>query len=414
MTEMKNDSDILNLIEQRAPGRSLPQAFYTDADLFQHDLEKLWYKEWVFVASATEFSKTGSYVTVQLGRFTVVLVRGKEGIVRAFHNTCRHRGSRICSQAKGTSSRLVCPYHQWTYELDGKLIWARDMGDDFKPSDHSLAPVFCEMAGGMVFISLADAAPDFSQVKAAADRYAAPHRMDELKVAHQSTIIEKGNWKLVLENNRECYHCAGQHPSLCRTFNDNPDLVGSDDSAEAAEGQAHVERCEQADLPSRYVIAPDGQWRLVRIPLLEDAVSYTMDGKLASPVIPGMPFANAGALLFFHYPNTWNHYLSDHVLNFRMLPISATETEVQTTWLVHRDAVEGKDYDLTRLTEVWEATNDEDRRVVEENQIGISSPAYRPGPYSTKQESGVDQFINWYLEKLRQQSSPLSMTFVVE
>lgn len=414
MTKLKNESDILNLIEQRALGRSLPQAFYTDADLFQHDLEKLWYKEWVFVASAAEFTKTGSYVTVQLGRFTVVLVRGKDGVVRAFHNTCRHRGSRICSQAKGISSRLVCPYHQWTYELDGKLIWARDMGDDFKPSDHSLAPVFCETAGGMVFISLSDAAPDFSQVKAAADRYAAPHRMEELKVAHQSTIIEKGNWKLVMENNRECYHCAGQHPALCRTFNDNPDLVGSDDSAEAAEGQTHIERCELAGLPSRYVIAPDGQWRLVRIPLLEDAVSYTMDGKLASPMIPSMPFANAGTLLFFHYPNTWNHYLSDHVLNFRMLPISATETEVQTTWLVHRDAVEGKDYDLTRLTEVWEATNDEDRRVVEENQIGIFSPAYRPGPYSTKQESGVDQFINWYLEKMRQQSSPLSMTFVVE
>lgn len=412
--EMKSDTDILKLIGEREPGQSLPQAFYTDDDVFQHDLEKLWNRQWVFVASAAEFTKTGSYVTVQLGSFTVVLVRGKDELVRAFHNTCRHRGSRICSQVKGTSSRLVCPYHQWTYELDGKLIWARDMGTEFKPSDHSLTTVRCETAGGMVFICLADPAPDFSQVKAAADLYSAPHRIDELKVAHQSTIIEKGNWKLVLENNRECYHCAGQHPSLCRSYNDNPDLVGSDDSAEAAEGQAHVLRCEQAGLPSRYIIAPDGQWRLVRIPLLEDAISYTMDGQLAAPLIPGIPFANAGTLLFFHYPNTWNHYLSDHVLNFRVLPVSATETEVQTTWLVHRDAVEGKDYDLTRLTEVWEITNDEDRRVVEENQIGISSPAYRPGPYSTKQESGVDQFINWYLDKLHQQCSPHAMTIAAE
>jgi len=121
-----------------------------------------------------------------------------------------------------------------------------------------------------------------------------------------------------------------------------------------------------------------------------------MDGKAAAPLIPGMPFANAGSLLFFYYPNTWNHFLSDHVLNFRVLPVSATETEVQTTWLVHKDAVEGRDYDLTRLTEVWEATNDEDRRVVEENQIGITSPAYAPGPYSPMQESGVIQFIDWY------------------
>jgi Rieske 2Fe-2S family protein len=153
-------------------------------------------------------------------------------------------------------------------------------------------------------------------------------------------------------------------------------------------------------LPSRYVIDPGQQWRLVRIPFLDDAVSYTMDGKAAAPKLPGMPFADAGSLLFFHYPNTWNHFLSDHVLNFRVLPISPTQTEVTTTWLVHKDAVEGRDYDLTCLTEVWETTNDEDRRVVEENQIGILSPAYRPGPYSPKQESGVEQFVEWYVSAL--------------
>ena len=165
-------------------------------------------------------------------------------------------------------------------------------------------------------------------------------------------------------------------------------------------GAAHVNRCEAAGLPSRYLISSEEQWRLVRIPFVGDAVSYTMDGKAAAPLIPGMPFANAGSLLFFHYPNTWNHFLSDHVLNFRVLPISATETEVTTTWLVHKDAVEGRDYDLTRLTEVWLTTNDEDRRVVEENQIGINSPAYEPGPYSAKQESGVVQFVDWYVNKL--------------
>jgi stachydrine N-demethylase len=163
-------------------------------------------------------------------------------------------------------------------------------------------------------------------------------------------------------------------------------------------------------LPSRYVISPEENWRLVRIPFVGDGVSYTMDGKAAAPKLPGMPFANAGSLLFFHYPNTWNHYLSDHVLNFRVLPVSPTETEVVTTWLVHKDAVEGRDYDLTRLTEVWLATNDEDRRVVEENQFGINSPAYEPGPYSAKQESGVIQFINWYLATLaRNTAGPTSI-----
>ena len=379
---------------------SLARPFYTDAGVFQADLSQIWYRDWIFAASAAELPKAGSYVTLQLGAYPVVVVRGSDNVIRAFHNVCRHRGQRICSKPAGQAAKLVCPYHQWTYETDGRLLWSRDMGADFQPAQHGLKPVHCAEAAGMVFICLAATAPDFAGVKAAADRYAAPHRVSELKVAHQSRIIENGNWKLVLENNRECYHCAGSHPALCRTFNDDPDLVGSDDSLSSPAGAAHVNRCEAAGLPARYLISEDERWRLVRIPFVGDAVSYTMDGKAAAPLIPGMPFANAGSLLFFHYPNTWNHYLSDHVLNFRVLPISPTETEVTTTWLVHKDAVEGRDYDLNRLTEVWLATNDEDRRVVEENQAGINSPAYEPGPYSQKQESGVIQFVDWYVRAM--------------
>ena len=128
-------------------------------------------------------------------------------------------------------------------------------------------------------------------------------------------------------------------------------------------------------------------WRLARVPLLNNAESYTMSTKAAVAKLMGtMPFNDAGALLFYHYPNTWNHFLGDHAITFRVLPISATQTEVTTTWLVHKDAVEGVDYDLKTLTEVWLNTNDEDRQVVEENQKGILSPAYEPGPYSPIQE----------------------------
>ena len=395
-------SRLAPLLAAQRSGWSLSQPFYSDPGIYEEDLTHIWYREWIFAASAAEVPKPGSYVTLQLGRYPVVVVRGGDNEVRAFHNSCRHRGSRICSKPSGQAAKLVCPYHQWTYETDGRLLWAKDMGDDFEPKNHGLKPVHCAVAAGMVFICVAERAPDFSAVKAEADRYTAPHKLSDLKVAHRSSIVEGGNWKLVLENNRECYHCAGSHPALCRTFDDNPDLVGADDSLSAPEGAAHVKRCEAAGLPANYVISPNEQWRLVRIPFVGDAVSYTMDGKAAAPLIPGMPFANAGSLLFFHYPNTWNHFLSDHVLNFRVLPVSATETEVTTTWLVHKDAVEGRDYDLKRLTEVWTATNDEDRRVVEENQLGISSPAYEPGPYSPKQESGVRQFVDWYVRTMQQ------------
>lgn len=396
---------LASLIDRQTSGMSLARPFYNDPDVFQSDLNIIWYRDWVFAASEAELPKPGAYVTLQLGAYPVVVVRGQDGVVCAFHNVCRHRGQRLCSKTSGQTAKLVCPYHQWTYETDGRLLWARDMGLEFDAAKHGLKPLHCATTAGMIFVCLAGTAPDFAPVKAAADRYTAPHRPEDLKVAHQSRIVEGGNWKLVLENNRECYHCAGAHPALCRTFNDDPDLVGSDDSLSSPAGAAHVNRCEDAGLPSRYVISPDQNWRLVRIPFVGDAVSYTMDGKAAAPRFPGVPFANAGSLLFFHYPNTWNHYLSDHVLNFRVLPVSATETEVVTTWLVHKDAVEGRDYDLNRLTEVWLATNDEDRRVVEENQAGINSPAYEPGPYSLKQESGVIQFIDWYLATLARRIS---------
>lgn len=406
--------DLPALLGAQRSGFALDRPFYTDAGVFDADLTHIWYQEWIFAASAAELAKPGAYVTLQLGAYPVVIVRGADGQVRAFHNVCRHRGQRLCAKPSGQSVKLVCPYHQWTYETDGRLLWARDMGADFDASKHGLKPVHCDSAAGMIFVCLAEKAPDFSAVKAAASRYTARHQLDDLKVAHQSRIIENGNWKLVLENNRECYHCAGSHPALCRTFNDDPDLVGSDDSLSSPAGAAHVNRCEDAGLPSRYLISDDEQWRLVRIPFVGDAVSYTMDGKAAAPKLPDMPFANAGSLLFFHYPNTWNHFLSDHVLNFRVLPISPTETEVTTTWLVHKDAVEGRDYDLTRLTEVWEATNDEDRRVVEENQFGINSPAYEPGPYSPKQESGVIQFVDWYVRSLTDALTPQGRAMAAE
>ncbi len=403
---MLSPSELLAQFAQRKPYHSLPQALYCDEAALQADLNAIYYKDWIFAASAAELPKPGAYVTLQLGAYPVVIVKGSDGEIRAFHNVCRHRGQRLCSKTSGSTVKLVCPYHQWTYDLDGKLMWAREMGPEFKPAAHGLKTVHCAVAAGMVFVCLAEVAPDFTPVQTAANRYTAPHGMADLKVAFQSRIVENGNWKLVLENNRECYHCAGSHPALCRTFNDDPNLVGGDDSLSSPVGAAHVERCEAAGLPSRYLISDTEQWRLVRIPFVGDAVSYTMDGKAAAPKLPAMPFANAGSLLFFHYPNTWNHFLSDHVLNFRVLPISATETEVVTTWLVHKDAVEGRDYDIKRLTEVWEATNDEDRLVVEENQKGILSPAYEPGPYSPQQESGVAQFIDWYCATMERHLAP--------
>ncbi|MFW2544292.1 aromatic ring-hydroxylating oxygenase subunit alpha [Primorskyibacter sp. 2E107] len=399
---MLREPDVLAQLMRRKPAHSLPQDLYCDPGVFQVDLEKIWYRDWLFSIPACEIPKVGDYVVHEVGAYSVVIVRGTDGAIRAFHNSCRHRGSVLCKTKKGTNPKLVCPYHQWTYELDGRLLWARDMGPDFDPAKHGLKPVHCRNVRGMVYICLAEHAPDLSGLEAQATRYMSPHDLENSKVAFESTIIEEGNWKLVWENNRECYHCSGNHPSLCRTFPEDPRLISKDEQGEMSELQArHAERCAAAGAATAFVEADQGDWRFVRTPLLGGGESYTMDGKVAvSLPNSSLPFKDAGSLLKYKYPGTWNHFLSDHAIVFRVTPISAMQTEVCTKWLVHKDAVEGRDYDLNRLTEVWIATNDEDREVVENNQRGILSPAYEPGPYSPTQEAGNMQFVDWYARTL--------------
>ena len=405
---MLSQGDTYAQIRSRKPDFSLSRELYADPGVYQTDLEAIWYKEWIFAVPACELAKPGSYATMQVGAYPVVIIRGKDMRIRAFHNVCRHRGQRLCAKVSGSTTNLVCPYHQWTYDLEGKLIFARDMGEDFNPQAFGLKKVHCVDLSGVIYICLAAVPPPIADLAKTAMTYLAPSGLGDAKVAFTSSIIENGNWKLVIENNRECYHCGGSHPSLCRTFSDNPKMGAMDGPHSASpEILEHWDRCEAAGLPSRFVHHPAFQWRLARIPLLNNAESYTMSTKAAVARRMGtMPFNDAGSLLMYHYPNTWNHFLGDHAITFRVLPVSATETEVTTTWLVHKGAVEGVDYDLKTLTEVWLATNDEDRQVVEENQKGILSPAYEPGPYSPIQEEGVIQFTDWYCDLMTDRLAP--------
>ncbi|WP_221801913.1 aromatic ring-hydroxylating oxygenase subunit alpha [Oceanobacter mangrovi] len=401
-----------SLLADQKSGFSLPQPFYVSEDIFKEDMANIFYQNWLYAIPACQVAEPGNFVIHKVGSYSVLIVRGQDKEVRAFHNTCRHRGSVLCKSKSGQLAKIVCPYHQWTYELDGKLLFARDMGDNFDPADHALKPVHCRNLAGLIYICLADEAPDFSAFADLATPYLEVHDLNDARVAHVSTIVEKGNWKLVWENNRECYHCVGNHPALCRTFSLDPNVAGVSPNGSVSEQlQAHFDRCEAAGAPSQFRISDSGQYRLARMPLQEKAFGYTMDRQAAvSKPLGRVALPDAGTLLKFHYPSIWSHYLPDISMTFRVVPISATETEVTTTWLVNKNAVEGVDYDLERLTEVWVATNDEDREVVENNQEGIESPAYQPGPYSAGQESGVIQFIDWYCETLktaRKQRIPL-------
>ncbi len=404
---MDTRARMVDELSRRRAGFSLPRPFYTDPDFLRLDHETIFYRTWLFAGHDCEIPARGHYFTMQVGDYPIVVLRADDGEVRAFHNTCRHRGSRVCTAAKGRAARLVCPYHQWSYGLDGRLIRGRNMGEGFDPGPYRLGRLHARSVGGLIFVCFAEEAPDFEPFRARVEPYLAPHRLGEAKVAHEETVVERGDWKLVWENNRECYHCAANHPELCRTFPEAAATVGAERAAQHPEIAALWDRCERAGLPCRFEISADAGHRVVRMPLAGDAVSYTMSGAAAvARPLADLGEGRLGTLMLYHYPSVWTHVLADHAVTFRVLPRGPRETELTTRWLVHKDAVEGVDYSVEDLTRVWRATNDQDRRVVEENQRGIGSPAYRPGPYSPEEEAGVAEFVDWYCATVRQALEP--------
>ncbi len=391
-----------DLLRQRLPAHTLPGPFYSDPTFFQADLERIWYREWLFVAHAADVPEVGDYRTLSIGDYPIVIARGDDGVIRAMHNVCRHRGSIVCAEEAGTARRFVCPYHQWSYRLDGALAKARAVEDGFDLDAHGLVPIRTEVTAGMIFISLAGAdGPDFAPMKELTDSYLAPFDLDRARVAASSVTVEAGNWKLVMENNRECHHCRGAHPELTTSFPEEPLHTGGHSSDDADALGDMVQLGESLGLPSSFIASPDDQFRAMRMPFKNDTRSMTMTGEPAvSCRFGALPEDNLGDVLLYHYPTTWNHFMSDHAVTFRMLPLGPTSTQLTTTWLVPEGAVEGVDYDLKTLTEVWKITNVQDTQLVERTQLGVQSPAYVPGPYAPVDELGVIQFVDWYAARM--------------
>jgi len=394
--------EVLDELTTRRPAHSLPGRFYHDPTVFDLEIEHVWQQEWVFAGHECEVSAPGDFLTLTVGSCPLIVVRGADGVIRALHNVCRHRGFALCEATTGTARRrFVCPYHQWSYELDGRLARARSMPADFDPADYGLAAAHCAVMGGLIYVNVSAEPPAFGPVRTMVEPYLASFNLTTARVAHQTTTVEQGNWKLVMENNRECFHCRTAHPELCQSFPEGSQHAGGGSPEELREAAELIERCEAVGLPSSYQAATDWQYRVMRSGLIGQARSMTMDGRAAVAGCFGtLPDLDIGDVLLYHYPSTWNHFLADHAVTFRILPVGPTATELRTTWLVPGHAQEGRDYDLNRLTEVWEATNRQDTALVERTQRGVRSLAYRPGPYAPVEEAGVIQFIDWYADTL--------------
>ena len=405
-------SSLHELLSRRRPGHSLEAPFYLSDEVFAADVEHVFGRHWIFVAVEPQLREPGDFVTVEIGRRSVLLVRDDDGRVRAFHNVCRHRGTRLCASRHGAVGNIVCPYHQWTYDLAGTLIHADHMPADFDRSRHGLKPVHVKTLAGLIFICLADEPPaDVDRMVSEMTPYLAPHRLADCKVAAQIDIVENGNWKLTMENNRECYHCVANHPELTVSLYEYG--FGYRPNAQNADGiqrfrdimAASHARWEAMGLPSREIDTLDERvtgFRTQRLPLDRAGQSQTLNAEVACrKLLVDWGEAALGGLSFWTQPNSWHHFMSDHVVSFAVLPISAERTLVRTTWCVHRDAVEGVDYDVASLTAVWNATNDQDRRLIEESQIGVATGAYEPGPYSPYTEELVEKFARWYVQRMR-------------
>ena len=207
---------INRLVEKHREKRALDQAFYTDPDIYALDIERIFLKVWLYAGHVSEIPKVGDWFLYELENESVIIVRSDEEQVRALVNVCRHRGSRVCAEASGRSKRLACRYHGWVYGLDGELLAARYMGEEFDKSGIALNRLHCEVLGGMIFVNFADEPAPFDFVRQGLSECLAPYHLDSAKVAHRQSYPMNANWKLAVENYSECYHCAPAHPEYSR------------------------------------------------------------------------------------------------------------------------------------------------------------------------------------------------------
>jgi Rieske 2Fe-2S family protein len=395
--------DLDTLIGRHRPGYTLAREFYTDAAVFERDMERMLIPHWFCVGHASSIAQPGDYLLVDLGAESIIVVRAPGGEIRALLNVCRHRGSRLCSARNGRlqAARLTCPYHAWTYDLDGRLLVARQMPESFRRADVALRSFPVRVMQGLIFTTLAEKPLDLGAAEHALAHSAGVHGWAHAKVAHRELYSIAANWKLAVENYMECYHCTPAHPEFSRhhVF------------ARPAELNVESERAGRARAEALGIVIPDidgyggardpgGESVAVMRSALHDGIhSATADGLPAAPMMGAFSAPDGNSTYFDIGPISDFLAYPDHGVIYRFIPRSAEHTEMEVIWLVHEDAVEGADYDVERLTWMWKTTSAEDKRIVEMNHQGVASRFFAPGPYSL-QESYASRFVDWYLQEL--------------
>ena len=364
---------------------SLPASWYFDPEHYRRELQDIWYQDWVCVGRAELLSRTGDYFTARIGDQNLIVTLGPDGELRAWHNSCRHRGSILCKDAHGRfrNGRIICPYHTWTYSLEGKLIATpgRIETDNFDADGYSLYSIHADTWKGFVFVNLADEPTDsldafLGDEKACLENWP----LDDMRSVHQEVYRVDCNWKLFWENYSECYHCPRLHPELCRIMPVYRKAVFKD-----------------SDLPG-WEPRFDGDRGYGRVSA--SAETWTLDGKSALPPLPGLTEQELqDGVAFTSIPGSMfvvGH--PDYARSVRIVPSGPETIELVVDWLLPN----GLDVDpdaIERLTALGKLVISQDSAACELNQKGLHSNRFERGVL-VPQEYMLWDFHEWLRSRL--------------
>ena len=393
--------------EKLRPHHAMDPYFYRSHLVHEQELEHLIFKSWIYALHASEIPAAGDYQLVEIGEDSIIVARTETGDIRAMHNICRHRGARVCEELSGNRKTYVCPYHGWVYNVDGSLKAAREthVMPGFDAAAHGLKPVKCVTYMGLVFINCD---PDAGDLVASLENIREPlgaYDLEHAKVAHRKTYRVEANWKLAIENYLECYHCATSHRAYAKmhTLKDleeksAPVVAKMLENADAITGVTGISK-EHTEI---YLDAPSfgACAHTMRYGLFEGYVTGSQDGQPVAPLMGSFKDYDGGAGDFQMGPVTFMLNYPDHCVLYRFIPRSLTETDMELVWFVREDAQEGIDYDVDKVTWLWNHTTLEDEYIITRNAAGVNSRFFEPGPYHPEFEFTLQQFVHWYLHSL--------------
>lgn len=399
--DTRSHASLAALLARQPKHFSLQPEFYLSEDIYRLDIDHVLMPHWQCVNHVAAIPNAGDYIVFNYDRESVVVVRGADDEIRSFANVCRHRGSRICeASGHARGGMLICPYHAWSYALDGSLAHARMMPRDFDKQAFGLKPLPTKVVQGLIFVSLSDNPLAFDDCEDNINATLGVYGWADARVAHQSSVVFSANWKLALENQVECYHCAPSHPEFSVVHGQSTASEKRLIAAMTAKAAGQKIRFTTRDHWALAALEGQEQAYSNRYPMAEGACTASRDGSPLAPLMGSFEDYDDGQLVCYVGP--MNHFLAygDYGAIFRYTPKSATETELAVIWLVRGDAVEGKDYDPDALTWMWQVTAGADKRIVEENQRGVASRFYVPGPYALPIEEKTVRFTEWYMSSL--------------